>query len=1456
MFNLLTRVAHRNQSLVWSQPLKYYWTNCWTIGSLKSASKASALGAILLVIGQSIAMQNDREAPSNPVYLADAPVAIETIERALDLTKQGSHAEAARTLQTLIVEHGDRLTPSIDDPAVSIPVRSRIEGVLQSDPELLEAYQRIHTSKAQRLLEDRDWNTVWKQFWLTEPGYHSGLNHAQVMIESARFSTGLRTLTRLADHPDSSKNAQRAINLAQTAWQGHPSDESREVLLRWYSINGQSPPNQMPDPFTAPPSGQQTLTSMRWTSIDTESGSLSLDGIVSKPIAQSQLTEPPASDDFTSQGDQPQSGAVTQPKPWAVPVIYGDRLLTNDGVTISCFDRFTLRPIWRVKTTSTEDEELDRTSIGIRSRLARTIEDVSTVTVHEGIVYVAAGLTRSGGRSGDNRLLALDLETGTTLHQTTLEQLNPTLIQASIRGAVIIDDDTIIVAARKHLSRERLVALSLVGIDRYSFDHKWTREIGSAGTLPFQQVGQIAHSGVLEDGVLYWTDMMGLVCTIDTSTGDLLWARAMPTTDIYARYEREPWTVSTPIVRGDSVFVLGANGQDIIHLNKHTGELIQTARAMTSGQGLYLAETPTHLVCVNKAAITLHEFERFGVSKPRLVTPTGGGRSAIRGRVLGAGSDLIVPTPNGLSVLDTLRTGMRDDVGLEFTGNVIAMDGQIITVDENTISSYLSWDIARELLSERAESMDDVHAAITLADLSYRSDHHEEILPMIDRAIELVLRSRTTGSSFVDSRDQFDARDRLFDVMLQMVGLPDRSRPGSDPIIEADIRDGLLQRSGTIARSVDQRLAQQMTMGAWHKALGQVSDAILIYHNILQDSSLSTGMWDGGGLAIRAEIEATHQIDTLVQEYGRDICRVFDDLAAAEFDDLTANTRAERFEDIARMYPWALVGPSALSSAATRWSDANNAPASVRAAQKGVDRIKRFSELGIDPDPAVLGALGSSLVSGLLDSQRPGDAARAATQLTSAYPSIELIVNGNPIDAGSLALELASGQPAPIIGDRLVMRDQPTLLAGSPVKSPIRNAFDTMVFFAPQLAQARMVQFIDSQPQVLWTRRSPDVEPPVVVVHNEFHTVLLWAPINNDPGTGWIESIETMTGESRWRIEGIVSQLIDASPRVPDSDAMIDGQFASPTEGAVYPTQILNACDGSVLVMVDRIGRGIGIDVLTGRVLWNADLPINRVYDMDLAAGVMGVVGMRYIDDNPDTGEVRSRTPRVASVDARTGQTIQMLDKQTSTPRWTRVAPSGSLIVGTSQRVLSVSTRTGTLDWVIRNDDLFNTNAGWIIDDTLIVLDEFVSLYPIGLSDGRLPITSLNTTGRIIERGWVDVRSHNDTIAIAASGGIGAFEHNGTTLGLDPDQGRRPYIGAAWARDRVVLVGRATADDATDDATMEIPVKVFDQHNGRMTDSIDLKLPSAIQRQPTIVQACDGVVVVGFGEVSVMLESR
>ncbi len=1382
-------------------------------------------------------------APTNPVYLADAPVALETIERAMVLSKQGSHAEAARALSQLIIESGDRLIDNGKDTKVSIPVRLRIHSVIASDPDLLESYRRINTPKAQRLMDEGQWSQARLQYWLTTPGCDASLNHAQMLLEDARFGGAIREITRLIDHPDAPSRATRAIELLRIIYQASPSPSTREQLEHWSMRAGVE--LQIPELFDVPSQPAQEITTLRWSPIDPEAPEHRIDGLVPKPIASAFLTPPPASDELIGIDDAPSSGAVVQPKPWSMPVILDDTLITNDGITISCFDRFTLRPRWRVTTNILDTEEQDRTSKGVRSRIARTVEDMSSVTIHDGTVYVAAGLARTGGRTGDNRILAIDVDGGGILRSTTLDEIDPQLAGSTVRGSIIIDGDTLIMAARKNLRRERLVALSLVGIDRHTFEHKWTREIGSAGSLPFQQIGQISHSGMLSDGVVYWTDMIGLVCAVETTSGEVLWARTMPASDIYARYEREPWTVSTPIVRDGSVYILDVAGTRIDRINKDTGERSGSTRAMNSGQGLYLIETPTHLACINRTSITAHSFDQFGVSRPQMLTPTDDGRSPIIGRVSSSGSTLIVPVTDGVTLLDPSAPSERQAIALESSGNFIALDGQVVTADENEVHSFLSWDIARQLLSERIESLNDTHASITLADLAYRSGNHDQIIPAIDQSVSMLRRSTTDP--------QHDARQRLFDIILDMISLPDAAMRQNEQLVNNQIRNQLLERSALVARTKAQTLAQQMVSGAWSTALGDIDEAVRVYHAVLQNESISSGMWQGGGLAIRADIEVTNKLNQIVNEHGRDACRVFDDLAAADLDALDLAASPTAFSRVARMYPWAPTTPLAWSRSASRWMQSDNAPSAVRAAQSGLDSIEGLAQLGMPVDQSTLDALGSLLVEGLINSQRHGEASRAAARLSSTYPEITISIQGQPIDAGSLSIGLSSGQLAPMLGETFVQDTKPTLLTGSPVRSPIRTDYQTMVFFAPQLAQVRMVRFNDTNPELLWTRRSPDVQAPIVVVHNEFQTVLFWGPSGDDPDGGWIESIETTTGDTRWKIQNIGERLFASSTRVPDRAAQIDGQFSSPNEGVVPLYQIMNTSDGSVLAMIDRIGRAGAVDLLTGQVLWSEDLPINRVHDVDLSSGVLGVVGMWHIDNAPENGEVLLRSPRIASIDSRTGQIIQMLDAQTSTPRWVRVAPSGSLVVGTSQRVLSVSTRTGTLDWVIRNDNLMNTNAGWIIDDSLIVLDEYVNLFPIGLEDGKIPIDSFNTLGRVYERGWVDVQSRGEHLAIVASGGMGLFEPSGQTIALDPEPTSRPYVDTAWGNDSVALIGRATSDGQR---TMNVPVKLFSLQNARLMDTIELTLPSAIQRQPTISQAADGVVVVGFGEVSVLIRTE
>ena len=358
----------------------------------------------------------------NPIYIADSPIASDSLLRANELLAQRNLDEAVRLCDEIIRDHGHRLMrvdPEHAD-AVHVPVRERVHDFLLANRELLDTYRRQLTPRARVWLDDEgEWERAVDLAWLTEPGLIASLRQAQVLIEAGRFHTGLATLDQLALHPDGPAHAERI-------------DAMRALANRFI---GATPPAR---------NTTERTRSLVWSS--TTQPGVNLEGIVPGVLAQSALTPITQMELSSTRANMRMSGASWKPTAWCAPIVEGAHLFTNDGYTISCFDRFTLRPIWRVQTKDLNDEI--PSTPDARARLGRIIEDATSISSDgRGAIYTSSGIPRNGDPQGDATLLKLDRDTGRTIWSIQIDSLDPTLTGASIRGPVIVDQGTIVVMA-------------------------------------------------------------------------------------------------------------------------------------------------------------------------------------------------------------------------------------------------------------------------------------------------------------------------------------------------------------------------------------------------------------------------------------------------------------------------------------------------------------------------------------------------------------------------------------------------------------------------------------------------------------------------------------------------------------------------------------------------------------------------------------------------------------------------------------------------------------------------------------------------------------------------------------------------------------------------------------------------------------------------------------------------
>ncbi len=1381
--------------------------------------------------------------PENPVYVDDSPVAAATFDSLPGLVGTGNLDEAARALQALLDTQGDRLVAHPVDAGVYISVRDAVHERLLGSDALLARYRELHAQRAARLLSEGDVATVERSLLLTPSGFEAVLQMAQSHLESARFEAARLALEQLEDHPDRAGDAaaDAAALLAQAA--GYLGRE--EVHARaeeWAHAAGATVPEmgavEWPDQAS-----RQARTPLEPT------GQIAVSGVLSRPL-WSQLLQVPEDREnarfVRNEGFPPNATQL-----WIFPAVVGEMLLIADGSTISAYNRYTLTPIWSQQPPFTAAPETPQRVIA-RARLSgsvgSTLEDPAIVSAAGRTAAAVIGRAVSNARDGDDRLHAIDLDTGRLRWSVNVTEAHPDLAGASIRGRPIITEGLVIVGARKYLVDRRLLSMYLVAFDEATGELAWKRLIGSAGSLPWSRMPAATHDGTLHEGIVYRSDRLGVIGAYEAVTGRPLWVRRLPADETGVTAPAWPWYVVAPIVHDGKLIVLTPSESEIVQLDAATGRQLAVRAAAHFGSPRYLTASGTHLVAVNESSLHVLPLGQFRDGTPRESQQFGGVH--IRGRVVPAGGQAVVPVEDGVALVD-LNDPAADPkmIDLDQPGNVLPDTDQLLVVDDTRVHSYLLWENAEQRLSEAmAQNPEDPAPAITLAELAFRAGRLGSVLPAADAAI-LAIAARPTAPE-IDSE-----RRRLFHVLHTVVTAGqepgfDGRREDVERISDPVLLEEIINRLARIASSPDERVTHLLALGRHKEQVAEPVQAAGTYQRVLDDEQLAGAIWRGPNLSVRADLEAGRRIERLVNDYGPSVYAMQESEARARFDMLGADATEEALLDLAMQYPMATLTPRLWMEAADRRAAAGDGHGAVAALESGLSASSRI--LGVPDD--VVAELTGRLTSTLLDQNRVGAAVRLLDEFARRRPGVAPTNRGQPLDLASLRSDLDRRLAAihrwPKIGDQIQQQPQvlPSWVLLEPLfkdrRGEVNNCVvlengDRVAIFAPRQDPAGPLEEI-------WSHATQGRASQALRLDAD--AVYMFLP--TEDGGGIVEKVPLTDGAAGWRTTPLRKLLQTGAAAAGDPR---NAQAETPLDGRVYMDDVIASMDDRTLVLTERNGRAAAIDLTTGEMLWSAPLMLDQVHDAVMGTGRLCVSGQRRtVDPAAPAGAPVTDEAHVVVVDARTGRVLQQHEAEgAGRARWVRVSEAGDLIVGFDRAIRSINLSRAQTNWTVRDEQVRNSRAAWAFADRLFILTGEDTLLLASLSDGRLrerPLDLLDATQQGLRRGRIDLFAAGPKhVVLAMPQGIIVYDQDGTVLGADAITELEAMLTASPASGRAVTMDIVAAGRRPDD-NLIFMLHQLDTSGGMLLSSVPVALGAAPQRMTLM----DERIIVSAGAVTVV----
>ena len=1231
-------------------------------------------------------------------YLDESLTAQEMIDQAAVLREQGRIADAITLLGDVVAQHPEKLLPIGE--GLYADTRVRVRQIVADDAALLEAYRQTNAASAQRALElaldggpdAMALQTVLRDYGLTRSGRDAGLALAAMNLERGDGAAARSVLDEIAEHPDHESRAgdyHRAAAVAavllgeRQAFDVHrlaaeragSTDLAMLDALAAHLLQAQASPAVEPLPRSDKP---------LWTHQFYE---------FPEDTANPQIRQMRGNAANSTTGLQ--AGYTTIPKP------SGDMIFLNSGEALDAVDADSGRLLWRYESAVAdvpEDDNPQRAMI-IRMQMMRASGDLREAAVSGRRVYAVMGksarfrhgaMAHSAGQGSE--LVSIQRETGERVWSVLPGNLDDSTAASSFIGTPIVAFGRVYTM----LSRQpggNAEDTFVVCVDAESGELRWMRHVGGQ-SQPRTGLAKPGSLMLLSGSRVYVCDAVSIVSCLDARTGLTYWSRLMDVNQPnlldarrIARSNQQRDLGELVRVEAGLVAPIAPDEASGVLLDPETGEVKRVLRGWPVDASLM--PLGSDVLVVGEQIMRLDGRTLDSVWKQSLGPGEQDKRVLGRGAV--AGDAVVLPTRNGIKVIDPQTGKVRREIDSVKGGNMAWRQGVLLVADDERLMAIDDWDDARRRLLARAtDRLADPNAGLAMAYLALRQNDDEAVIEGVDQAI-----LAADMSAAADAVAGTAAQRRVFRSIRSYT---DQKMGGNDRL-----RQALFDRLATLTSGPADEVAYHLALGAFlsEKAVGQPDQAVAHYQAILASPDLADQVFDQEGYRRQAGLEARRRLQKLLTEHGTSIYRRFDELAATDLQQLLAsNADARQLIALARGYPLAAASATAHLRAAQLLAEDGDPAGAATQFRLAYEQAR---------DEAARVEAASSLAAHYEAIGQPRRGLRWLQRIERDLPGAMLNRNGIATDAASWGAELATMPDTraalPMISPQI---NEVIHLPGRmvPIRGSSEHAISSARFLTIDHGTLRLHAGASGEP--LWSRATDSMDAFALGVTAE--QVLLYSTQR-----GELTAINGRTGELDWPVRHVTSLLreVTEEDRLPEDRNRVAPELlelltpgnqnrraadilADP-DRPIEKVQVM--ASESVVVVADVAGRVVGLDRYTGSVLWRLRSPIDELSGMTIGEDAVALHGNSYAADSAHAG-------RLLVLDLVTGRPrMPTLHLGAALPRWSAFTGRNKLVLIDLAGVVAYDLNNAQVAWRTNPSTLPLIGDAWAGDQTVIVPD-------------------------------------------------------------------------------------------------------------------------------------------------------